>query len=1030
MIPASRRTYRSRCSKMPLRLSILAAALCCFVNPPVVYAQAGAKSEAARSFDIPSQPLAAALSEFARQSNQELLFTSDITVGKTSQGISGTMSPLEALRRLLGNTEISISTTDNGAILLRDGPNLRESLPPEAILRSGKEGDSGLGAGASSGQEAAGYTDEPREDTSRRSVSEEVRTLADVVVTGTHIRGNQPVGAPVLVITSSDIEKTLHATVKDIVEDLPQNFRSGAASEGTGIGGGPESVNTAYSSSVNLRGLGPGSTLVLLNGRRLSPAGSDASFVDVSSIPASAIDRIEILLDSASAIYGSDAVGGVVNVILKDRFDSAQTIVSTQVPTQGGAQEYRFGQALGGSWQSGSALLTYEYYQRQSLAARDRDESEDQDLRRFGGSDYRINYGNPGTISIGSETWAIPRGQDGTALTPGSFDGLQGTRNLYNVNSTRSVLPLQQRHSLFASLKQNAGDRLELSVDALFSRRDSEGDGPGGTTSFAVPETNAFYVNPTGGTGPVIVDYNFVDDLGPSTVIASIETYSVGVGAVVDLSETWQLNARANRGREEIDQVLTDQPDFAALYLALADPNPETAFNPFGDGSFTNPLTLEMIRDETIYGTKSQTSGASIGASGAIFELPGGNLLLAVGAEHREQEFGTSIQNTGIPLTQSSHERNVNAIYGELRIPIVGNSNQKNLANRLDVSVTARHERYSDFGSATTPALGISWAPSSSVTLRMSRSESFKAPTLPSIDETANLSLITALPDSESPTGVSPILAWLGSGNADLSAERSRSWTAGVAWQPRRLPGTRIELNYYSIDFEDRIQYFAVDAPIFLIDPRYAEFVTRNPTAEQRAVVCSRARYLGTPDDCTETPVAAIIDVRPRNTARSVQEGLDLLASTSTEWESGTLQLSLNTTYILKFNQAATRTSEVFDIRNTPFQPTDFRARGSVTWSSGPWRTGMTIHYTDGYRDTVSGLNRDISSWTTIDLIAAYEKEGFSGSWLDGVLLTVGVQNLFNRAPPFFNNPAGIAYDPTNAEIIGRSIGFQVRKEW
>jgi len=157
---------------------------------------------------------------------------------------------------------------------------------------------------------------------------------------------------------------------------------------------------------------------------------------------------------------------------------------------------------------------------------------------------------------------------------------------------------------------------------------------------------------------------------------------------------------------------------------------------------------------------------------------------------------------------------------------------------------------------------------------------------------------------------------------------------------------------------------------------------------------------------------------------------LDLLASTSTEWESGTLQLSLNTTYILKFNQAATRTSEVFDIRNTPFQPTDFRARGSVTWSSGPWRTGMTIHYTDGYRDTVSGLNRDISSWTTIDLIAAYEKEGFSGSWLDGVLLTVGVQNLFNRAPPFFNNPAGIAYDPTNAEIIGRSIGFQVRKEW
>lgn len=382
-------------------------------------------ARAEREYDIPAQPLSSALVRFAEQSNLQVLFSEEAVSGLTSRALSGRMTPEAALAQILPPGAPRIEIIGDRIVLA--GPARPQYADDESAL------------------------DE------------------EIIVTGTRIRGAVPAGSNLFTLDRESIEETGRSTVADVVSTLPQNF-PGSQGEATQLGASDSRRNVSFGSTVDLRGLGSDATLTLVNGRRLAPAGF-GNFVDVSAIPVSAVERVEILADGASATYGADAVAGVVNIILRDDFEGAETALRYGGATQGGPEDIGVSQLLGASWRGGSIMAGYEYRHRSDLLAADRWFTSDSDLRPLGGTNFSGTSANPGNITrIGATNvvLAIPEGQDGTSLSQAEL--LVGVRNFQNSTEGQSLLPDQESHSVFAAARQELG-ALTLSAELLASER-------------------------------------------------------------------------------------------------------------------------------------------------------------------------------------------------------------------------------------------------------------------------------------------------------------------------------------------------------------------------------------------------------------------------------------------------------------------------------------------------------------------------------------------------------------------------------
>lgn len=410
-----------------LKTAALAAAIFCFVQP-LAHAQTVADSARVQNFDIPAQPLATALREFAKQSGQELLFSPEVAAQKTTGGIKATLPPLEALNALLQNTDVSFSMTNNGAILLNDRVAQGEtsasapidSDPPNSKGRIGK-----LGAG--SAQDSEDTTQNNQEGPS--GTSPEAVNLDAVVVTGTRIRGSNPT-SPVHTITRSDIENSGYSQIGDLIRSLPENF-SGGQNPGVVAAGGANGANQNISnaSTINLRGLGSDATLVLLNGNRLS-ADTYYQGSDISGVPFAAVQRIEVVPDGASALYGSDAVAGVVNIIPRRDYSGGELSARVGNTTEGGGREQTLSFLQGVSGERGYWLTNLEWSKQDPIGAgqRDRTSAVPADGNLIQGQDRRSLY-----IGAG---WEF---SDRTSLT---FDGLASDRSASGVNHFSALSPL------------------------------------------------------------------------------------------------------------------------------------------------------------------------------------------------------------------------------------------------------------------------------------------------------------------------------------------------------------------------------------------------------------------------------------------------------------------------------------------------------------------------------------------------------------------------------------------------------------
>ena len=315
--------------------------------------------------NIEAQPIRAALKALGEQTGLQILYRSDdLSInGVTTPRIAGELSVQEALDRLLVNTGLKYEFINKHTIRISAARPLSSIAAPDPQSRLAQ-------ADSPSNQ----HTDDTNVPTSSSSTPEpEKGNLEEIVVTGTHIRGATDLASPVLMYTRADIDQTGLGTVQAFIQSLPQNFNGGASdSTIASIAGGGNAANVVGGTGVNLRGLGNDATLVLINGQRVAPGNTSGNFVDISLIPLSAVERIEIVTDGASAIYGSDAIGGVVNFILRRDLDGAESRVRYGTDAQGGTHETELGQTLGHKWSDGSALLSYEFLDRTPLTGADR----------------------------------------------------------------------------------------------------------------------------------------------------------------------------------------------------------------------------------------------------------------------------------------------------------------------------------------------------------------------------------------------------------------------------------------------------------------------------------------------------------------------------------------------------------------------------------------------------------------------------------------------------------------------------------
>lgn len=979
-----------------MRKTLLAAILASSCATGALWSPPAFAQTEQRSFDIAAQPLGEALRKYTAASGRQILYSADLINGRTSRSVRGRMSSDAALTRLLAGTGLIVELVD-GTLVLRAGNDVAA---------------------------AANSTD--------ASVDEAI------IVTGSQIRGRGPNGSPLMTVDRDALDRSGRTTLAEFIQTIPQNFSGGPAEANVGTSArGNAASNIGYGSSINLRGLGPGSTLTLFDGTRPALGGASGAFADISILPSLAVERLEILTDGASAIYGSDAVAGVVNIRFRNRFEGAETRFRVGT-ADGDYGEYQVGQIFGTSWATGNLVVAGEYYSRGHLGSEERAFATE-DLRPFGGPDLRSNFNNPGTIvAANGQRFQIPRGQNGTALTraqliPSSdFQRGDARRNV-------DILPKQETISFYASGEQSLGAHISLFARGLYAERDFEARRRViGVSQQVVTPANPYYVDPIGTRQNITVYYDPVADFGPEGVRGSVKALNTAFGARAEIG-TWNIELSGGYGQQREGYDGVNIVHLLRLARAVAATNRAQAINLFGDGAVNDRALIDSLRGSLSVRTRYKNWTSALRADGTLFALPAGEVKLAVGAEYRRdsldyvQRFdlvSDTPQSAGI--NGLPDKRIVKAIYGELAIPMFDAGDS--FPGSLNLSAAGRYEDYSDVGDTANPKLGVRWEPLPGLALRASYGRSFRAPFFDELVGTANARYQTfRLNDPASPTGQTAVLLLLGF-RPDLGPEKATSWTVGTDFEPLFLPGAKVSVTYFDIRYRDRIasansflQQFYARRDI------YGGLIDDSPDPALVASLFANPSF-SNPIGITQGQVMAIVDARTRNLSRSTVRGLDFDLAYSRALADGNVSLSLGGTRLFTIDNRITDTAPRNNVAGTLGAPVKLRLRGAAGLTLGAFDGNLGVNHVASYRNLSVTPAERVKSWTTVDLQLGV-RIGKSPATKDArsLRLAFNVNNLFDKAPPyaqFRTTGVTIGYDPEQASAIGRTLSLQAIIGW
>jgi iron complex outermembrane receptor protein len=860
---------------------------------------------------------------------------------------------------------------------------------------------------------------------SQSTPSTEGDVLSEIVVTGSRIRGVAPTGSDLITLDREVAIQSGALTPSELLRQAPQVSNLGATETPSTVQNGP--ANVSRGSGVNLRGIGPHATLTLIDGRRLPTAGSRSTFVDPSVVPTIALERLEVVADGASALYGSDAIAGVVNLITRRDFEGVEFNGRYGVGDDYDLNQY--GAIFGQPWSTGHLMIAAEHSERSNLHGSDRD-FYTSDLRSRGGRDQRSDICSPGTVTAGGVTYPIPAGQNGANLLPS--DLVAGPANRCDDVKFTDILPEQSRNSALLSFKQELGGLVTLHLDGLYSKREFESSGGAfgsvGALTVTVPATNAF--NRFG--APVSVKYSLLDELGEKEVGGFAEVYSGTIGTEVRLPGSWRGDLSYTYGMSKDVSEDFHRTNNGALNAALADSNPATALNVFGDGANNNPATLAAISNSLfLIGGENEIKSTQLQFDGPLFALPGGEVRLAVGGEYRDEgiDSGVTVGTLAAPLRLgNATERHLAAYYAEAFVPIVGSPNAVPGIQRLDLSLAGRYEDYSDFGTTTNPKYGVTWEPLKGLLVRGSYGTSFRAPSLVEADPlSAGAGWYPGnFLDPTSPTGFTTGMSLAG-GNPDNEPEEATTWTFGFELKPEQLPGLSVGLTYFAIDYEQQISGLQGDNTILQREAFFSEYITRNPTPQEVLALLASGYPNNGVNPASASLIKVVVDARSKNLGTTKLRGIDFNVSYPWTTGFGEFFAGVNGSYLTSMEAAPSPTAPLVDVLNQINYPSKFRARGNLSWSQGPVNVASFLNYVGSYDNNLVAPVQTVGSWTTVDLNVTYDV-GSVVSSLEGLTLGLNLLNALDKDPPFVNNSPG--YDAQVATATGRQVSLIVGMRW
>ncbi|MDG2532139.1 TonB-dependent receptor [Sphingomonas sp. HITSZ_GF] len=833
----------------------------------------------------------------------------------------------------------------------------------------------------------------------------------NIIVTGTLLRGVAPTGTNVIGVNRDTITARGVTSSNDLLAKIPQVGNFGTIPVGSGSFGLP----VMRPNIRNLGASGGSTTLVLINGHRGVGAGILQTTVDPSILPPDILERVEIVPDGGSAIYGSDAIGGVVNFITRKRFDGVSANVRYGI-----ADDYK---AVDGSltagkdWGSGSLFLAYSYVHHDDVLGIDRDYSS-ADRRSKGGGDFRVTTCAPGNITVGATTYALP------GLTA-------GTVNKCDQNAYADLFPREERHSVFGSLTQQLDGSTDFSLTAYWSRRDTVVKQNQGMLSGTISLLNPFF-HTIAGEFQQNASFSFANVFGNSlTSKQRFESYGATPSLTFTLGKGWQLRAESNFGRS-YNLVREAALDTTTATLALAGLIPGVALNPY-NLSASSPAALAAIANWENYGDATQelAEGRLI-LDGSLAHLSGGDIRVALGVEYHYENISSRIAQGAIGSyanARMSHaSRDVRSAFGELMIPIVGAENGSPGLRGLQLSASVRYDDYSDQGGTTNPKIGLNYKPFDDLTIRGNYGTSFHAPSLADTTSTSD-SRATVLPYSPflkpgyAPTDPLRTTIVLAGGNPNLKPERADTWSAGFDWAPHAVPGLVANLTYYNVKFKDAIGLAPFLSPTLFTNTNYASFYIINPTLAQTQAAVGSLSVVGAPSIASlySGPLGpyVLIDARRNNLGAVNTDGLDFNLSYVRKTGFGAVNASIAGTYTLgRKSQAVAGGTFTDDLRNGVGRTAFVATLGG---KAGGFIASASYNYKGGFPILGVTPQTRVGSFQTVDAFLAYDlgEHGF----LKGAMLTLNVDNLFDRDPPWLNSSA--AY--TNGSTLGRLVTFGVR---
>lgn len=887
-------------------------------------------------------------------------------------------------------------------------------------------------------------------------------TLERVTITGSSIKRIAAEGAvPIQVLTSADIARSGATTVTDLIQKLPamQGFSVTTTAVGTNSGG---------RTTASIHDLGEEYTLTLLNGRRVAPSGS-GSAVNLNAIPMSAIERVEVVTDGASALYGSDAIAGVVNFILKRNYQGGDLDFRMDRPS-GGGESWN----ASGTWGFGdlekdrfNVLLSYRHDEQRQLLATDRDFAKSAFINfENNGKQYFYNRGAPHAIP-GNVSVALTGGiyaNQYTAFNPeyektgkcapahelfvqaNPFAQGKDAQCYFDFASTLEIFPESSRDSFFGTANFMLTPNTRLFADLSLSRHDLTAKIAANAVNIPIAKGSAqynTYVRPYLGSIPdanvssVTATYRMLDFGGRTSQTVTDSTHFV-VGGESEIAG-WNVSGGLTYSKNDINEKYVDGYSLRTPTNALL---ASGELNPFALAGQQTPQTLEKIRAAIFNGSvrteQTELTGADVRASGSVFKLPGGDAMLGVGGDVRNYHFSqipTEAARTSTVLfnfaaiPQFNLERKTAGAFAELLMPV---------SKQLELTAAMRYDTIdgvtnkdtgatvSEDMSASTYKISARYQPSRELMFRTSYGTGFKAPSMLDVARPRTPSGVTSnpytcpFPATEFCKPGRAQYQRLSEGNALLKPERSKQFLLGMRFEPTNA--VSVGMDYWNVEMRDQVSSVS-EALAFGNPATYKDLFTT----------------FTDPGDGKNYYAFKLASV---NIGRAKNSGIDWDITGRVDTGLGRLTTTVSGTYLIESSYTRPGTSDVWESSLGKFgvnNAVSFRniLRASASLQSGKFTNTLSFNYRSGYSDMertdvidvaasaaakrpvlAPAMRLQVPEYYTFDWLTQYKHN----KALD---FQFGIKNLFDQAPPLSLRTGGshhVGYDPRYTDSFLRTF--------